>query len=95
MEADISILRKTGHFYFALTRSGNIRRPLAAGPLPFLPAPGGDGISDGLSLLCRQGHFFFRSAVQLVTTFKGRVLVSGATLPTNRGAPPLGSTSNI
>jgi hypothetical protein len=27
MEADISILRKTGHFYFALTRIRRIRRP--------------------------------------------------------------------
>jgi hypothetical protein len=26
MEADISIRRKTGHFYFALTRTGNPSR---------------------------------------------------------------------
>src|SRR5207245_3289094 len=40
------------------------------------------------------GHFFFSSAVQLVMTFRGRVLVSGAALPMKRW-PSLGSTSKI
>ena len=39
-------------------------------------------------------HFLFSSAVQLVTTFRGRALTSGATLPMNL-LPFLGSTSKI
>jgi hypothetical protein len=33
MEPDISILRKTGHFYFALTRSGEFNGALLRGAL--------------------------------------------------------------
>jgi hypothetical protein len=40
MEADISTLRKTGHFYFALTRRRNEFRP-AEGRVARLPLPGG------------------------------------------------------
>ncbi len=41
-----------------------------------------------------KAHFFFSSAVQLVITFKGRELVSGAALPIKRW-PSFGSTSKI
>jgi hypothetical protein len=39
-------------------------------------------------------HFFFTSTVQLVMTFRGRELVSGAVLPINRW-PSFASTSKM
>src|SRR5437899_11818663 len=48
------------------------------------------GLNQGLSrseterFRLKRTHFFFSSAVQLVMTFRGRVLVSGAALPMKR-----------
>jgi hypothetical protein len=62
MEPDISILRKTGHFYFALTRNGDSYRAksrlVLTGKVRHSPKSAVQRRSATRSLLCRSAPLY-------------------------------------